>query len=307
MTLPDLGYGTPGLMGVETRQERLALLERAVEAGIRHFDTSPYYGYGVVEPLLGEFLAVHGGGLTVTSKFGIQPPPPLARSSFVMGLARKIAALSPGIKRLLSRGASKMVRSGAFDPAEAQRSLAASQRNLQRDHLDFYLLHEPAVADATPALQQVLEQAVADGRIGAFGTGASGPRAEEIARSAPAFARVLQFDAGSDGRRVRQLAAAERRLFAYGSVGAGVRAIRERLAQPGEAARWREALALDPADELELGGALLALAVRKNAGGCVLFATRDAARLRQNVRAVRERLHSEQTLQQLESFLQPPA
>ena len=53
------------------RRQSLALLESAFEAGIRHFDTAPMYGYGEAESCLWEFLSKHPGEMTVTTKFGI--------------------------------------------------------------------------------------------------------------------------------------------------------------------------------------------------------------------------------------------
>ena len=68
------GFGTTSLLGLDSEQDRLALLERAFDLGIRHFDTAPYYGYGEAEKVLGRFLKSRREAVTVTTKFGIQPP-----------------------------------------------------------------------------------------------------------------------------------------------------------------------------------------------------------------------------------------
>lgn len=288
--MPDLpfarlGFGTPALMGLETRAERLTLLEAAAEAGITHFDTSPYYGYGVVEPLLGEFLAAHGGKLSVATKFGIQPPPALARSSVVMGLARKLAALSPGLKRMLSRGASKMVTQGAFDPPSAERSLAGSLRSLGRERVEFLLLHEPQLADTRrPGLLDFLRQSRADGRIEAFGIGGAGEHTESIAQEAPEFADVLQFESDPTGARIRSCAAPGRLLVTFGGVGPGLSALTLLLSGRDPRAVERE-FGFDPRDRTQLAALLLALALQNNPHGIVLFASRDPARIRANVAA----------------------
>ena len=69
-----LGYGCSSIMGALGRRQSLRLLEAAYDAGIRHFDVAPMYGYGEAESCLGEFLQRHPGQLTVTTKYGIAPP-----------------------------------------------------------------------------------------------------------------------------------------------------------------------------------------------------------------------------------------
>jgi aryl-alcohol dehydrogenase-like predicted oxidoreductase len=286
--MSKLGFGTPALMALPSRRDQFALLEAVVEAGITHFDTSPYYGYGAVEPLLGEFLAAHKVKGTVTTKFGIQPPPALLRSSAVMKLARTIAGLSPGLKRLLSRGASKMVTQGAFDAESAEKSLLSSLRNLRLERVDYFLLHEPTLTDTRrPGLETFLQRSLAAGQIGAFGIGAAWPCVQEVLAHAPTFASVVQFDNPLPEDRV-PLAAGNRTIITYGNVGPTVRAIRERLANnPRELEQWQKVWPIDPRDDSTLGAALLSLAVARNPTGIVLFATRDVGRLQRNVQAVR--------------------
>ena len=48
-----------------------AAIEAAWQAGIRHFDTAPFYGYGLSERRLGRVLAGRGGqGLVLSTKVG---------------------------------------------------------------------------------------------------------------------------------------------------------------------------------------------------------------------------------------------
>ena len=60
-TTTRLGYGCSSLMGALGQKESLALLEAAYDAGVRHFDVAPLYGFGQAEGCLGEFLARHRG------------------------------------------------------------------------------------------------------------------------------------------------------------------------------------------------------------------------------------------------------
>ena len=68
-----LGFGCSSIMGGLGYRESLNVLESAWNAGIRHFDVAPAYGYGEAEGCLGEFMRRHQGQMTVTTKFGIPP------------------------------------------------------------------------------------------------------------------------------------------------------------------------------------------------------------------------------------------
>ncbi|MEV6605007.1 oxidoreductase [Kutzneria sp. NPDC051319] len=67
-----LGYGTmrltgPGIMGPpKDHDEAIAVLRRAVELGVNHFDTSDYYGPYVANELLREALRPYDGLVLVT-------------------------------------------------------------------------------------------------------------------------------------------------------------------------------------------------------------------------------------------------
>src|ERR1700758_4585424 len=82
-----LGFGCGNLMGATGRCDSLKLLETAYDAGIRHFDVAPMYGYGEAESCLGEFLERHRGQITVATKFGIASP----KKSAIISLGRHLA------------------------------------------------------------------------------------------------------------------------------------------------------------------------------------------------------------------------
>src|ERR1017187_8275756 len=44
-----LGFGCSSLMGAMGRKESVAMLEAAFDAGVRHFDVAPMYGFGQAE------------------------------------------------------------------------------------------------------------------------------------------------------------------------------------------------------------------------------------------------------------------
>ena len=48
-----LGFGCSSLMGAMGRKESVAMLEAAFDAGVRHFDVAPMYGFGQAESCVG--------------------------------------------------------------------------------------------------------------------------------------------------------------------------------------------------------------------------------------------------------------
>lgn len=274
-------------MALSSKREQFSLLEAVVSSGITHFDTAPYYGYGAVEPLLGEFLGAHGVTATITTKFGIQPPPQLLRGSFIMTAARRVGKLSPHLRQLMARGASTMVSAGAFATPEAERSLRVSLRKLRRDRIDYFLLHEPTVDDTQrPGLLSFLERAVANGHITRFGTGASWDRVSDIVTCSPAFANVVQFENPPPYDRVPLMRNSNRLVVTYGCIGSAIALLRNRLASDREVRVRLEKCGLDMNDDSALGAALLARAIARNPYGMVLFATHHIDRLRRSVQAV---------------------
>jgi len=175
-----LGFGCSSLMGATNRHDSLKLLETAFDAGIRHFDVAPMYGYGHAESCLGEFLQHHRGQVTVTTKFGIPP----AKHSNLLRAGRRIVGpiikQLPGLKQRLARAANAVAHNDqrpAFTPAEAKASLDRSLAALRTGHIDLWLLHEATAGDLREdSLLKFLEAEVEKGSIGSFGIGSSSDR-----------------------------------------------------------------------------------------------------------------------------------
>ena len=176
-TTTRLGFGCSSILGVLNRRQSLALLESTFEAGIRHFDTAPMYGYGEAESCLGEFLSKHPGETTVTTKFGI---PPL-KSRGVMQLARKAVAplvqRFPALKELRRHspvGSQKhkktvLIANPIFVAHEARGSLDRNLIALRTEHIDLWLLHDVKAIDlasdaGNDPLLRMLEDVVREGR-----------------------------------------------------------------------------------------------------------------------------------------------
>lgn len=193
-----LGFGCGNLMGALNRRDSLKLLETAYDAGIRHFDVAPMYGYGEAESCLGEFLQHHRGQLTITTKYGILP----AKKTSLITIGRQIAGpiikKIPSLKKSLARAANAATRNNArptFTSAEAKESLTRSLAALRTDHIDLWLLHEATARDLQDdRLLHILETEVRQGTIGAFGIGSSSEKIPTLLAERPLYCRTLQYD-----------------------------------------------------------------------------------------------------------------
>jgi aryl-alcohol dehydrogenase-like predicted oxidoreductase len=193
-----LGFGCSNLMGATSRRDSLRLLEAAYDAGIRHFDVAPRYGYGEAESCLGEFLQHHPGQITITTKYGTLPPKKTALISLGRRIAGPIVKHLPGLKHHLAKTANAATRNPTqptFTAAEAQASLHRSLTALRTDHIDLWLLHEAAAHDLQDdSLLQLLQSEVKKGTIGGFGIGSSADKIPALLAKRPAYCRTLQYD-----------------------------------------------------------------------------------------------------------------
>ncbi len=143
LAVHPIGLGCMGLSefyGPATEQsEAVALLHRAIELGVTHFDTAEIYGSGANETLLGAALADRRDGLVIATKFGIN------RSN------------DPNARVL--NGSRENVR----------RAVEGSLQRLRIDTIDIYYLHR--VDPATPIEDTVAAMAelVREGKVRALG------------------------------------------------------------------------------------------------------------------------------------------
>ncbi len=193
-----LGFGCGNLMGATNRRESLKLLESAYDAGIRHFDVAPMYGYGEAESCLGEFLQRHRGQVTITTKYGVAPPKKSAIIKAGRSIAGPILKQLPALKHRLTQAANTATHNNerpAFTATQAKASLDRSLTALRTDHIDLWLLHEVEARDLKDdSLLQLLEDLVQQGTIGTFGIGSSADKIPTLLAERPAYCRTLQYE-----------------------------------------------------------------------------------------------------------------
>ncbi|SEB46755.1 aldo/keto reductase [Terriglobus roseus] len=277
-----LGFGCSSIMGSMGRRESLQTLQWAFDAGVRHFDVAPAYGYGEAEGCLGEFLSQHREEVTVTTKFGIAPAKNPGLIGIARNLARPLIKAIPALKAKAQRAASVVAAVPAkrdLSIQKAQASLESSLRNLRVDRIDLFLLHDATAGEVRDSpLLGFLENAKQKGSIGAFGVGTDRGHASAILAESPAYARVVQrewsvFDGVEDIDTFkihhRSLAGNRRRLERY-------------LASEDIAKRWSAATGTDLRAPGVLGELMMRAALGTNPVGIVLFSSKDNAHIRSN-------------------------
>ena len=280
-----LGFGCSSIMGGLGRKESLALLESAFDAGIRHFDVAPMYGFGQAEGCLGEFLARHSGEVTVTTKYGIPPAKNPGLISLARAAARPLIKALPGLKKKLTSVAAKTVAPAAkseFSVVEARESLDRSLRELRVDRIDVWLLHEATAEDLIDdGLLRLLQDAVAAGKIGTFGVGSERPRVEALLQHKPQYCRTVQFEWSVLDAPVPPIPSFRIHHRALTDNFRGLHADLTR--DHRRCAEWSQQVGADLADAGVLASLMLKAALVENPASIILFSSRSVDHIRRNV------------------------
>ncbi|WP_077481989.1 aldo/keto reductase [Rhodanobacter sp. C06] len=168
--LPPLSFGGApigNLYAGVAEDDALAAVQHAWRSGIRHFDTAPYYGYGLSESRLGAALAgIPRSDYSLSTKVGrllldADASQPAADDGFAVSGHRAVFDYS---------------REGIL------RSVESSLRRLATDHVEILLLHDIGAlthgARHPAILRQVLDETLpamaelrSEGVCGAIGLG----------------------------------------------------------------------------------------------------------------------------------------
>lgn len=195
LKVPRFIFGTAGLFNAGSRTERVRLLDAAFDHGLTHFDTAPYYGFGMAERDLATSLARRPNA-RVTTKVGLYSPGGEEQAAAAI-LLRKVAGR---ILPFLSRP------SHDWSVARAKQSLEGSLRRLGRDHIDLYLLHEPQLRNlATDEFLRWLSDERAAGRVGHFGLAGAAPEIKPFLEAKSSLASIIQTTDSVDLREADML------------------------------------------------------------------------------------------------------
>lgn len=136
LTVSKFIFGTGSLIKNIREKKQLYILSKAIENGFTHFDTAPLYGFGSTEKLVGSILK-NNHQLSVTAKVGLYPPyglNPNVAKIFCIRIFYKLT-------RKMNFNFNTAVAN--FSIKKAKISLENTLKNLRRDCVDIYMLHEP--------------------------------------------------------------------------------------------------------------------------------------------------------------------
>lgn len=152
LLVSEIGFGAWGIGGRSIGETSygdtddtvsLAALERAIDCGITFIDTSPAYGAGHSEELIGRALAGRRCEVVIATKAGYED----------------------------------WARPADFSPAAIRRSVEASLRRLRTGHIDLLQLHNPpSDVLSLPETGQVLANLVTEGKVRSWGVSAKSPQ-----------------------------------------------------------------------------------------------------------------------------------
>jgi len=287
-TTTRLGFGCSNLMGATNRRNSLRLLEAAYDAGIRHFDVAPRYGYGEAESCLGEFLQHHRGKITITTKYGTLPPKKNALISLGRRIAGPIVKHLPSLKHSLAKTADAATRNPnrpTFTAAEAQASLHRSLAALRTDHIDLWLLHEATASDLQDdSLLQFLQSEIKKGTIGSFGVGSSSDKIPTLLAERPTYCPTLQYEWSIFNSPTPEAQTAKPFRIHHRALTQNFRTLHATLASDKPLCkRWSISVKGDLANPANLANLMLRAALIINPASIVLFSSKDPAHILANV------------------------
>lgn len=278
-----IGFGCAGLMRESSRKARQQVLGAAFEEGIRHFDVARMYGLGMAEGELGRFAKGRREQLVIVTKFGIEPSSAPAGLARLQGPARRLMARYPALRGYVKQRAGTLHKSGRYDVKSARESLHKSLRELQTDHVDVLLIHDPPSPDAVESVElwAYLEEARQSGDIGAWGVAGECGGRPEMERVLPPSA-ILQMRDDMLSRASTDIAGLKhsRPRITFGVLSNALERIVGHLRDSSERrARWHQLVGADCARAEVLVPLLLRDALASNPNGVVLFSTTRPWRL----------------------------
>jgi aryl-alcohol dehydrogenase-like predicted oxidoreductase len=253
LTVSRLSFGTASLHHLFRSSQRQRLLAAAVETGFTHFDTSPYYGYGLAEEEIGRLVRSCSSEFTIASKFGLYPPAGSSAGAAQVAVRKAVGKILPSVSAPIQD----------WSLSRAQDSLDNTLRRIGRDYLDILYLHEPCYGqfDET-ALVGWLEGQRKFGKIRYWGLAGDGSRFGRWLEAGQPLGQILQVRSSSSDADVPPAIKARPNQFSYGYLSS----------------------AKDEIENVDVAE-ILGKALLMNPEGSIIVSTRNISRMAQLARA----------------------
>lgn len=244
-----LSFGTAALHHLQLSSQRQRLLRSAVDVGFSHFDTSPYYGYGLAEAELGKLQKITGPAkITIATKVGLY--------AYHESTVWASVIYHKLLGKIIVKGSLPVID---WSVARASISVNKSLRRLRRSWIDILFLHEPIFSSVqADDWLTWLEKLRDEGKIRAWGVAGEPESVELFLAHESRLAQVMQVRDSVENREADLLKSYGRKTqFTYGYLSA-----RKPLNRQISAVR------------------LLTMALKRNDGGSVVVSTRKRSRVR---------------------------
>lgn len=312
-TVNHFGYGCVALTMFKDQKEAVKMLDLAFDQGITHFDVARVYGMGHAESILGKFLKHKRNEVTVTTKFGLNPPSTPVKGINLNLLLRlkKTVQRYPAFYKLIRRNVTsqKPVTLSPYSVSEARKSVHKSLIELKTDYIDYLLLHEATINDANnEELIEYLEGMKKDGIILNYGIGSDYSKYENDCSNFPSRFNIFQFEHSIYHPNILSLKNIEyKSIFAH-SVFKHLEKIRSAIANnPKVAQKVSEMINKDILNVQNLCGFLLTMANddmgKLNRPGKIIFSTTRKENLIGNLKACESVCANQQAYELIKSIL----
>jgi len=208
LNVSRLSFGTASIHHIFNQKERQNLLKNAIDLGFTHFDTSPYYGFGLAEIELGKILKPKYKKISIATKVGIYPP--YISNNILNTLTIKcIGKVFPSLSKADVDWSIK----------RAAKSIDLSLKRLNTNFIDIVYLHEPiSFLINFEELTLWKEDLIRNGIVGYFGIAGPIENYLDSFNSFSSFSDILQVKDNFDSDGIEALNKINRiPQFSYGS------------------------------------------------------------------------------------------
>ena len=284
----QVGFGCATISSLNNRSKAIGLLSHAYDEGITHFDVARLYGMGATESILGEFAKDKRDKITITSKFGLNPPAFAAKNKMAISAIKSLVKKIPGLKKLAAKTIHAAVVTD-FTISNAEKSLEKSLGELGTDYIDHYLLHEATPHDANnEGLIFFLEQKMKEGKIRDYGIGSAYQKLNGDCAAFDDKYSLFQFDSNILNTNILQLNNRENKLMITHSALQELKTLERNIAlQSDDVIKTHSAaLDIDLHDKNLLPGMMLYHSCLLNPGGVTLFSSTTKEHISANMKSL---------------------
>ena len=138
--LENIAFGTSRLHHISTSKKRQELINIAFSYGIKHIDTSPYYGFGISENEIGKFInSINRSEIFIATKIGLYPSNKNDKNYFDFVKRKTISLFNKSITRPIKNFSKELI----------EVSLNKSLKTFNSTYIDLVHLHDPINIDSS--------------------------------------------------------------------------------------------------------------------------------------------------------------